>query len=268
MKKIKIGDKNEAQDGVNRTALREIKILRECNHENVLILLDVHGSASGISLVFDFMSTDLENLIKNTSIYISPSDIKGFTIMTLLGMEYLHNKWILHRDLKPNNLLIDSKGLLKIADFGLAKRFGSPNMQYTSQVVTRWYRAPELLFGAKMYGTNVDMWAIGCIFAELILRVPFLPGTSDLDQLRRIFHVQGNPTEANWPGVTSLPDYIDFNESPAIPFSEIFTACSQDVLDVLNVMLALNPLLRPTCTDSLKMPYFSNEPAPTYVTIP
>ncbi len=101
--------------------------------------------------------------------------------------------------MKPNNLLIDEHGVLKIGDFGLAKAFGSPNRIYTHQVVTRWYRAPELLYGARMYGTGVDIWAVGCIIAELLLRVPFLPGVNDLDQLLKIFNVTGSPNETNWP---------------------------------------------------------------------
>ena len=101
--------------------------------------------------------------------------------------------------MKPNNLLIDKKGVLKIADFGLAKAFGSPNRIYTHQVVTRWYRAPELLFGARMYGTGVDIWAVGCILAELMLKAPFLPGETDLDQLSRIMTALGTPNENNWP---------------------------------------------------------------------
>lgn len=96
-------------------------------------------------------------------------------------------------------MLIDEHGVLKIGDFGLAKEFGSPNRIYTHQVVTRWYRAPELLYGARMYGTGVDIWAVGCIVAELLLRNPFLPGDSDLNQLSLIFKVLGTPTETNWP---------------------------------------------------------------------
>ncbi len=119
--------------------------------------------------------------------------------MTLKGLEYLHRHWILHRDMKPNNLLIDTRGVLKIGDFGLAKFYGSPNRVYTHQVVTRWYRCPELLFGARIYGVGADMWALGCILAELLLRVPFLPGESDLDQLTRIFQTLGTVTEEQWP---------------------------------------------------------------------
>lgn len=100
--------------------------------------------------------------------------------------------------MKPNNLLIDENGILKIGDFGLARSFGSPTRLYTHQVVTRWYRAPELLFGSRMYGTGVDIWALGCILAELLLRVPFLPGETDLDQLDKIVQVLGTPNSSNW----------------------------------------------------------------------
>ena len=127
--------------------------------------------------------------VKDTSLILTAANIKCYTLQTLLGLEYLHSNWILHRDLKPNNLLVDSSGCLKLGDFGLAKYFGSPNRQYTHEVVTRWYRAPELLFGAKKYGTGVDIWAVGCILAELLLRIPFLAGETDLDQLAKIFQV-------------------------------------------------------------------------------
>ncbi|XP_077923369.1 cyclin-dependent kinase 7 isoform X7 [Halichoerus grypus] len=170
IKKIKLGHRSEAKDGINRTALREIKLLQELSHPNIIGLLDAFGHKSNISLVFDFMETDLEVIIKDNSLVLTPSHIKAYMLMTLQGLEYLHQHWILHRDLKPNNLLLDENGVLKLADFGLAKSFGSPNRAYTHQVVTRWYRAPELLFGARMYGVGVDMWAVGCILAELLLR--------------------------------------------------------------------------------------------------
>ncbi len=113
---------------------------------------------------------------QDNSILLTPGHIKSYVLQTLLGLEYLHANWILHRDLKPNNLLLNRDGVLKIADFGLAKHYGSPNRQYTHIVVTRWYRAPELLFGARIYGTGVDIWAVGCILAELLLRTPFVAG--------------------------------------------------------------------------------------------
>ncbi|RZF39872.1 hypothetical protein LSTR_LSTR008477 [Laodelphax striatellus] len=263
VKKIKIGSLAEAKDGINRTALREIKLLQELNHPNIIGLLDVFGHKSNVSLVFDYMHTDLEVIIKDQSIVLTPANVKAYMLMTLHGLEYLHNQWILHRDLKPNNLLVNSAGVLKIGDFGLARFFGSPNRIYTHQVVTRWYRCPELLFGSKMYNTGVDMWALGCILAELLLRVPFLPGESDLEQLTRIFQTLGTPTEQSWPGVKGLQDYIQFKSFPGTPLNHIFIAASDDLLDLIASLLCINPIYRLNCQQALKMPYFSNKPPPS-----
>ncbi|CAD6211765.1 GSCOCG00003820001-RA-CDS [Cotesia congregata] len=263
VKKIKVASRAEARDGINRTALREIKLLQDLKHDNIIGLLDVFGYKSNVSLVFDFMDTDLEIIIKDSSIVFTISHIKSYMIQTLQGLDYLHCNWILHRDLKPNNLLVNQKGILKIGDFGLAKFFGSPNRINTHQVVTRWYRAPELLYGARLYGTGVDMWAVGCILAELLLRNPFLPGESDLDQLTRIFQTLGTPTEETWPGMTELTDFIQFKPFIGIPFSDIFTAVGADLLDLISSLLRINPSERCTCSQALQMPFFSNKPAPT-----
>nr|NVI70831.1 Cyclin-dependent kinase 7 [Cucujiformia] len=163
VKKIKLGSRHEARDGINRTALREIKLLQELHHKNLIGLLDVFGHMSNVSLVFDFMDTDLEIIIKDNTIILTTANIKSYMVQTLQGLEYLHVNWILHRDLKPNNLLVNAAGVLKIGDFGLAKLYGSPSRLMTHQVVTRWYRPPELLFGARQYGACIDMWAVGCI---------------------------------------------------------------------------------------------------------
>ncbi|XP_032824399.1 cyclin-dependent kinase 7 [Petromyzon marinus] len=263
IKKIKLGHRTEAKDGINRTALREIKLLQELNHPNIIGLLDAFGHKSNISLVFDFMDTDLEVIVKDTSLVLSPANIKSFMVMTLQGLEYLHMHWILHRDMKPNNLLLDEQGVLKLADFGLAKSFGSPSRVYTHQVVTRWYRSPELLFGARMYGVGVDMWAVGCILAELLLRTPFLPGDSDLDQLSKIFEALGTPTEELWPGMTNLPDYVEYKSFPGTPLENIFTAATDDLLELLQGLFTFSPAARLTATQAMQMPYFSNRPGPT-----
>ncbi|XP_065910491.1 cyclin-dependent kinase 7-like isoform X1 [Dysidea avara] len=262
VKKIKLGKKSELRDGVNRTALREIKLLQELHHPNIIGLLDVYGHKSNISLVFDYMNTDLEAIIQDMGIVLTTSHIKAYLLMTFKGLEYLHSHWILHRDLKPNNLLINTAGVLKITDFGLAKSFGSPNRVYTHQVVTRWYRSPELLFGARLYGTGVDVWAVGCIMAELLLRVPFLQGDTDLGQLSEVFKVFGTPSEQSWPGVSSLPDYISFKEMPPMSLKNIFSAASDDTLHLLENCLRLNPAVRFTATQSLKSPYFIRKPLP------
>ncbi|CAC5409852.1 cyclin-dependent kinase 7-like [Mytilus californianus] len=263
VKKIKVGTREEAADGINRTALREIKLLQELKHHHIIGLQDVFGHRSNVSLVFDFMDTDLEIIIKDNTIVLTPGHIKSYILQTLKGLEYLHHHWILHRDLKPNNLLINDQGLLKLGDFGLAKFFGSPSRVYTNQVVTRWYRCPELLFGARQYGTGVDMWAVGCILAELLLRVPFLPGDSDLDQLSRIFQMLGTPSDETWASMKDLPDYVKFKVFPGYDLKDVFIAATEDLLCLMKKLLAMDPLQRCSATESLKMDYFSNKPPPT-----
>jgi cyclin-dependent kinase 7 len=148
---------------------------------------------------------------------------------------------------------------LKLGDFGFARQFGSPNPRYTPQIVTRffnllinnnniirWYRAPELLFGAKQYGSSIDMWSVGCIFAELMLRTPYFAGETDIEQLSKIFAALGTPSEEVWPGVTSLPDYVPFNYCPPTPFKQLFTAASDDAIDLLSTFLKFNPNSRLT----------------------
>eukprot|EP00126_Sphaerothecum_destruens_P005982 Sdes_comp19150_c0_seq2m9907 len=199
VKKIKLGKIEDARDGVNRTALREIKLLQELTHPNIIKLIDVYGQKGAINLVFEFMDTDLEVLIKERDVVFKAGDVKSIMIMTLEGLEYLHKNWVLHRDLKPNNLLVGFNGVIKITDFGLARTFASPHRIYTNQVVTRWYRSPELLMGAKSYGVGIDIWAVACIWAELMLRAPLFPGDSDLDQLSKIFNCLGTPKDSQWP---------------------------------------------------------------------
>ncbi|CAH8318752.1 unnamed protein product [Eruca vesicaria subsp. sativa] len=170
--------------------------------------------------------------------------------MILKGLEYCHNKCFLHRDMKPNNLLIGPNGKLKLADFGLARIFGSPGRKFTHQVFTRWYRAPELLFGAKHYGSAVDVWAAGCIFAELLLRKPFLQGNSDIDQLSKIFATFGTPKEDQWPDMLSLPDYVEYQ-------------LLSDALDLLSKMFTYDPKSRISIHQALNHRYFTSKPSPT-----
>lgn len=159
-------------------------------------------------------------------------------------------------------MLLAADGTLKIADFGLARAYGKPYDIMTSQVVTRWYRAPELLFGSKHYTTAVDIWAVGCIFAELMLRVPFVAGNSDMDQLTTIFRALGTPSEKEWPGLTSLPDYVSFPFYPKQPLRQIFTAADSETLDLLSKMLTFDPLKRITAIECLNHPYFHKDPPP------
>lgn len=255
------------KDGLDMLAIREVKYLQELHHGNVIELVDVFmGADRNLNLVLEFLPCDLEMLIKDKDVVFKPGDTKLWLLMTLRGVHHCHRNFILHRDLKPNNLLIAPDGLLKIADFGLARSLGQPNEDLTSNVVTRWYRAPELLFGARHYTPAVDVWAVGIIFAELMLRVPYLPGADDVDQLDVTFKALGTPTEQLWPNVSSLPKYDALRVYPPPLRQELrnrFSAATERALDVMMAMTALDPAKRCTLAQALEHAYFTELPAPT-----
>ena len=252
-----------SKEGAELPMLREIMLLHELKHENVVELLDVYCQDGSIHLVFEFCVTDIEAIIRDLAGQeLNAACIKGYMLGTLQGVAAIHESWVVHRDLKPGNLFLTPDGVVKVGDFGLARVHGSPERRYTGQVVTRWYRAPELLFGAKFYGTAIDLWSVGCIFAELLLRVPYFPGNSDIDQLSKIFTALGTPTEEAWPGVSSLPDYIAFREQKRSTMRDLFTAASDDTLDLLQALLTFNPTQRLNARAALAHRYFSSAPPP------
>ncbi|XP_047338653.1 cyclin-dependent kinase D-1-like [Impatiens glandulifera] len=260
IKKIRLGKQKE---GVNVTALREIKLLKEMKDPYIIELSDAFPYKENLHLVFEFMETDLEAVIHDKNIVLSPADIKSYIQMTLKGLAFCHKKWVLHRDMKPNNLLIGPNGQLKLADFGLARLYGSPDRKLTHQVFARWYRAPELLFGAKAYGPAVDIWAAACIFAELLLRKPLLQGKSDMDQLGKIFAAFGTPKSSQWPDMQYLPDYVEYQYVPGKPLRQLFPMASDDALDLLSKMFMYDPKGRITAQQALEHRYFSSGPPPT-----
>ncbi|CAE6426783.1 unnamed protein product [Rhizoctonia solani] len=224
LKKIRL----EAEDeGVPSTAIREISLLKELKDDNVvalldivhadsklyLVLLDIVHADSKLYLVFEFLDMDLKKYMetvnsKNGNRGLDKQLIKKFTYQLLAGLRYCHGHRILHRDLKPQNLLIDTNENLKLADFGLARAFGIPLRTYTHEVVTLWYRSPEVLLGSRHYSTAIDMWSVGCIVAEMVMHgQPLFPGDSEIDQIFKIFRLLGTPNEEVWPGVSQLPDY-------------------------------------------------------------
>lgn len=260
IKKIKL---KNIKDGVDIGALREIKYLQELKHPNIINLITVFSEKHHLNLILEHLDADLEMVIKNKQVVFGACDIKSWTLMLMRGLYHCHRNFIIHRDLKPNNLLLSKSGELKIADFGLARMYGDPESTMTSQVVTRWYRPPELLLGAKLYGDRVDIWAAGCIFAELMLRTPYFAAETDIGQLDMIFRALGTPTESEWPGLKSLPDYFEFKVYQRMPLKTLFTAASQDSLDLLEKMVTYDPLKRPTCEECLSHEYFTKLPRPT-----
>lgn len=189
--------------------------------------------------------------------------VKKFTLQLLEGTRYCHAHRVLHRDLKPQNLLINKEGNLKLADFGLARAFGVPLRTYTHEVVTLWYRAPEILLGGRQYSTGVDMWSVGCIFAEMATRKPLFPGDSEIDEIFKIFRILGTPTEADWPGVESFPDFKssfpkwERKQDDEMVNADGIKVLGENGLDLLESMLVYDPAGRISAKQAIHHPYFT-----------
>ncbi|ORY92785.1 cyclin-dependent kinase 2 [Leucosporidium creatinivorum] len=260
LKKIRL----EAEDeGVPSTAIREISLLKEMKDDNVVRLFDIVHSDTKLYLVFEFLDMDLKRYMDKVGDGegMGPDIVKKFTYQLIKGVYYLHAHRILHRDLKPQNLLINKEGNLKLADFGLARAFGIPLRTYTHEIVTLWYRAPEVLLGSRHYSTGVDMWSVGCIFAEMIMRQPLFPGDSEIDEIFRIFRLLGTPDEDIWPGVTTLPDY-----KPSFPawktknLGDHVAGSTSESAEMLAGMLVYDPAKRMSAKAALKSDYFRLSP--------
>ncbi|XP_014676709.1 PREDICTED: cyclin-dependent kinase 1-like [Priapulus caudatus] len=258
LKKIRLESEEE---GVPSTAIREISLLKELVHPNIVALQDVLMQENKLYLVFEFLSMDLKRYMDSipSGQLMEPSLVKSYLYQITQALLFCHQRRVLHRDMKPQNLLIDNKGVIKLADFGLGRTFGIPVRVYTHEVVTLWYRAPEVLLGSSRYSTPVDIWSIGTIFAEMVNKRPLFHGDSEIDQLFRIFRTLGTPTEETWPGVTQLPDY-----KPAFPcwsqntLASSMKNLSADGLDVLQQMLVYEPRGRINAKAILKHPYFDD----------
>lgn len=256
LKKIKLETEDE---GVPSTAIREISLLKELNHANIVRLMEVIHSENKLYLVFEYLTQDLKKHMDSRPNGLESMLVKSYMYQLFKGIEFCHAHRVLHRDLKPQNLLIDRGGAIKLADFGLARAFGIPVRTYTHEVVTLWYRAPEILLGAKQYACPVDVWSIGCIFAEMVTRRPLFPGDSEIDELFRIFRALGTPNEESWPGVTSLPDYKPtFPKWPGQNLAELVPGLEQSGVDLLKATLMYQPSQRISAKQAMQHPYFSD----------
>lgn len=258
LKKIRL---EQEEEGVPSTAIREISLLKELNHPNVVRLHDVIHADRRLYLVFEYLDLDLKKLMDSMPGFSHDTRlIKLYLWQMLSGIHYCHARRVLHRDLKPQNLLIErASNQLKLADFGLARAFGIPVRAYTHEVVTLWYRSPEILLGAKTYSTPVDIWSIGCIFVEMINHRPLFPGDSEIDELFKIFMVMGTPDEHCWPGVRELPDWKEtFPKWRPRPLQEIAPTLDHVGLDLLSRMLVYDPAQRVTAREALAHPYFAD----------
>ncbi|KAG6580175.1 CMGC/CDK protein kinase [Phytophthora cinnamomi] len=251
----------------------EAAVLAKCRGAaHVVQLLEAVERNDKLFLVLEYMDSDLETLIGATESApsLDVAQVKAYLRMLLLGVQELHSRGVLHRDLKPNNLLLSkTQHVAKITDFGMAtlvedgKDAGDEKKPKRSvQVVTRAYRAPEIFFGEERYGFEVDVWSVGCIFAEMLLRRPLADGSSDIDQLSKIFAALGSPAENGWDEASELPFFLRFKDTNPTPLAEQFSMLSEAGVDLLAQLLQLNPKKRISVDKALQHEFFREKPEP------
>ena len=266
LKKVKM-DYN--QDGFPITALREISILQKARHVNIVDLKEILSGddPQECVLVMEFLEHDLKTLQEDMAEPFMASEVKTLLRQLVGAVGFLHDNFIMHRDLKTSNILLNNRGQLKLADFGMARYIPPSHAPLTQLVVTLWYRAPELLLGTTTYGTEVDMWSVGCIFGELLLKEPLFPGKNEVDELSLVFSLCGLPSEKTWPAFYRLPNAKslkmprDHRNAPGFNRAK-FPFLTAAGVDLLSSLLSLNPDHRPTAKEVLDHPYFREQPKP------
>ncbi|KAG0151908.1 hypothetical protein CROQUDRAFT_719537 [Cronartium quercuum f. sp. fusiforme G11] len=267
LKKIKM---DQEKNGFPITSLREIHTLMLARHENIVHVREivVGDTLTQIFIVMDFIEHDLKTLLTTMRTPFLSSEIKTIMLQLLSAISLCHNNWIIHRDLKTSNLLMNNRGQIKVADFGLARTYSDPlDSNMTQLVVTLWYRSPELLLGTTNYDTSIDLWSIGCIFGELILKEPLFPGKGEIDQISKIFKLLGKPNDSIWFDFNKLPNVSNLNLNSFPNYSSIrskFKFVTENGIDLLNKLLTYDPNQRISAEDALKHPYFSEVPLPKH----
>ena len=247
-------------EGVPSTAICEVSLLREVRHRNIVQLLDVACQDRKLVLVFEFLDQDLKALMERRASGLLGNPLKVMMYQLLDGIHACHSRRIVHRDMKPQNILVSRDGqCVKIADFGLSRAIRIPTCTYTHEVVTLWYRAPEVLLGCKHYLPAIDIWSLGCIFAELATLRPLFPGDSEIHQLFTIFRVLGTPDENTWDGVADLPDYKPvFPQWKRQDLSKLVPGVDAVGIDLLGKMLEYHPQDRIHAHAALQHPWFDD----------
>jgi serine/threonine protein kinase len=265
------------RDGLPITAVREIKLLSQLRHPNLIELQEVAvGPASNaFFLVFEYADHDLTEILDNKEYRggraFNDSDIKTLMFQLLQAVDFLHSRWIIHRDIKVSNMLYNDKnGVMKLADLGLARTFSNFEAEpLTPETVTLWYRSPEILFDADAYGPSADMWSVGCVFGELLLGKPLLPGHTTIEQADLIYELLGPPTDEEWPGHHRLEGYVspkkvssssrqDGSSTHSMLAHTFKHRLDATGLDLLHRLLRYNPKSRITAAEALAHEYFTN----------
>ncbi|KAH6827521.1 Protein kinase superfamily protein [Perilla frutescens var. hirtella] len=269
-------------------SLPEIEILASMNHPSIVNLKHVvmennnnNNKNRGFFLVMEYAENDVRSLLETMKQPFIQCEVKCLMQQLLQGVEYLHSNKVIHRDLKTSNLLLNNRGELKICDFGLAYRLNNDDdddndsILHREEVVTLWYRAPELLLGARSYSTEIDMWSVGCIMAELMSRQPLFDGKTEVDQIGKIFKTLGNPNEKMWPGLSELPgvkgvkvsNFVKHGNTlrerfPAVSFTGAAPVVSGAGFDLLSRLLTYDPKKRITAEEARNHAWFREVPLP------
>ena len=275
--------------GLPDNVLREFKSLQVLEqHPNIVTLFDVFAKGNSVMLVQEYCFSDLSKVITASCDRLHEKMVKGIMQQVLYGIRACHSSRIMHRDIKPSNILVSHDGIVKVChqyiisliplteltrllppsqklgDFGLARTIEKGERRpYTHTVATRWYRAPELLYGARFYSPSVDIWSVGMVWAEIIGLCPLVPGENDIDQLSKVIQAFGS-METRWEGVKDLPDYgkVSFPDCSGLPLDQLIPGASDGALKLIQKMLIYDPAQRISADEALADPYWTMEPLP------
>ncbi|XP_077981972.1 cyclin-dependent kinase 17-like isoform X2 [Glandiceps talaboti] len=248
----------EHEEGAPCTAIREVSLLKDLKHANIVTLHDIVHTEKSLTLVFEYLEKDLKQYMDDCGNIMSMNNVMIFLFQLLRGLAYCHKRRVLHRDLKPQNLLINEKGELKLADFGLARAKSVPTKTYSNEVVTLWYRPPDVLLGSTEYSTHIDMWGVGCIFYEMAAGRPLFPGSTVEDELHLIWKVLGTPCEDTWSGISLHEEFQSYNFPQYQPEPLINHAprLDADALNLLSLLLKFEGKMRVSAKEAVKHSFF------------
>ncbi|KAI0977159.1 kinase-like domain-containing protein [Xylaria arbuscula] len=255
------------RDGFPVTAMREVKLLQSLRHPNIVDLHEVMIEKNECYMVFEYLSHDLTGLLNHPSFKLDASQKKHLALQLFEGLDYLHKRGVLHRDIKAANILVSSDGILKLADFGLARFYAKRHqLDYTNRVITIWYRSPELLLGETRYGAAVDIWSAACVMVEIFTRHAIFPGDGgEISQLEKIYNILGTPNRKEWPGLADTPWFELLRPSyrqPNVFADKYRERVPAAAFDLLAEMFQYDPTKRPTAAAVLEHPYFTTEQPP------
>ncbi|KAG9508579.1 Cyclin-dependent kinase 16 [Fragariocoptes setiger] len=254
--------KFEQEEGVPFTAIREVSLLKELRHNNIVTLHDLIYTDVSLTMVFEYVERDLSKYLSDYRYHIPAKNVMLFMFQLLRGLEYCHRRSILHRDIKPQNILISENGLLKLADFGLARAKSVPTKTFTNEVVTLWYRPPDVLLGSTEYNSSIDIWGVGCIFFEMAAGQTLFRGGNMREQLFRIFEITGTPNESSWPGISSNEAFkaLKCPRFQAQDLSSYLSRLCVEGQQLLQMFIQCDPKLRISAQQAMRHEYF--EPLP------